>query len=264
MNKSTWLITAKINLHVGDENSTSYGIIDKSVQRDALTNLPCINGSSLKGALNEYFSINKKGSIDVLKVFGVDKCDSSKDTQKGAFSFFDASLLSFPVQSNKRLFYRATSISVIQMFVEKLKIFGINTPKIDLTEFKTITKPVVFTEGETSVMVSDFEADVKTKNETIRNLEKIIGNDIVLFPDQDFIEVCSDEYLPIIARNRLEDGESQNLWYEQILPQETKFYSIMLGQDDLNLEKELNNNIIQIGANATIGMGYCEFYHLNF
>ena len=35
-----WQITAKTNLHVGNENSTSYGIIDKAVQRDVLTGLP--------------------------------------------------------------------------------------------------------------------------------------------------------------------------------------------------------------------------------
>lgn len=52
--QNVWFITAKTNLHVGNENTSSYGLIDKAIQRDALTNLPCINSSSLKGALNEY------------------------------------------------------------------------------------------------------------------------------------------------------------------------------------------------------------------
>lgn len=56
-NKSVWLITAKTNLHVGNENTSNYGLVDKLIQRDALTGLPCINSSSLKGALNEFFTV---------------------------------------------------------------------------------------------------------------------------------------------------------------------------------------------------------------
>ena len=54
INTYLWQITAKTNLHVGNEDISSCGIIDKAVQRDALTKLPCINASSLKGALNEF------------------------------------------------------------------------------------------------------------------------------------------------------------------------------------------------------------------
>ena len=57
MNKNNiWFITAKTNLHVGNENTNSYGLIDLAVQRNATTGLPCINSSSLKGALNEFAS----------------------------------------------------------------------------------------------------------------------------------------------------------------------------------------------------------------
>ena len=53
-NITVWLIIARSNLHVGNENVTNYGLIDKAIQRDSLTDLPCINSSSLKGAINEY------------------------------------------------------------------------------------------------------------------------------------------------------------------------------------------------------------------
>lgn len=46
--KNAWLIIAKANLHVGNENISNYGLIDKAIQRDIVTNLPCINSSSLK------------------------------------------------------------------------------------------------------------------------------------------------------------------------------------------------------------------------
>ena len=65
--KQCFKITAKTNMHVGS-GDTNYGIIDKLVQRDVLSNLPMIHSSSLKGALREFFaqmhgekrSLNKK------------------------------------------------------------------------------------------------------------------------------------------------------------------------------------------------------------
>ena len=54
MNIRVFKITAKTNLHVGNESGGDYTIIDKAIQRDPLTGLPCINSSSLKGAINEY------------------------------------------------------------------------------------------------------------------------------------------------------------------------------------------------------------------
>ena len=82
--KSAWLIVAKANLHVGNENVANYGLIDKAIQRDAVTNLPCINSSSLKGALNEYFTAVLTKSFSPqqrLEIFGVDKGDKNKATQ---------------------------------------------------------------------------------------------------------------------------------------------------------------------------------------
>ena len=59
MNTNVWLIQAKTNLHVGNKNTSNYGLIDKAIQRDPLTQIPCINSSSLKGALNEYCTNGK-------------------------------------------------------------------------------------------------------------------------------------------------------------------------------------------------------------
>jgi len=56
----------------------------------------------------------------------------------------------------------------------------------------------------------------------------------------------------------LDNGESKNLWYEQVLPAETVLYTII--QEDGNVLKDaLNGQVVQIGANATIGYGYCKF-----
>ena len=225
-NKQVWLITAKTNLHVGNENTSSYGIIDKSVQRDALTNLPCINSSSLKGALNEYFSVKEKGKLDMVNVFGSDKTGVIKDTQKGSTVFFDANILFIPVRSNEELYSLATCNSVLDKFRSRMEAFGI---------------------------------PCESKNEELFAKLKMKFPKAKLIEDRCFIDSCEDDNLPIIARNRLDNGESANLWYEQILPSETVFYTIFLSKEKSIDEELLEKKIVQIGANATIGYGYCMF-----
>lgn len=70
-----------------------------------------------------------------------------------------------------------------------------------------------------------------------------------------FSELCDDEHLPIIVRNKLENGVSENLWYEQVVPAETVFCTIIDDPKD-NLTDLLDGKCVQkIGANATIGYG---------
>ena len=222
MNTNLWLITAKTNLHVGNENASNYGIIDKAVQRDVLTGLPCINSSSLKGAVNEYCAHKTKEKVDLLKVFGSDKTDKSKGSQKGSAIFFDAKLLYFPVQDEANLFHYATSDAVVAQLTDRLSVFGISVDEADLR--KKLVK----------------------------------GHEVEVMSSAYFGELCKDENLPVIARNVLDNGRSANLWYEQVIPAETVFYAVIQEEGE-ELSKALDGEIVQIGANATIGYGYCRF-----
>lgn len=227
--KSAWFITAKTNLHVGNENTSNYGLIDKAIQRDVLTKLPCINSSSLKGSINEYCTqVAGLDSDERIRIFGVDKGNKKSATQKGSDTFFDADLLLLPVQDDTCLYHWVTTKSILKGLVEKMKIFD-----------------VIFNGSE-------------DENALLLVIKELFNQrEIKIISDEQFSNLCSDEELPIIARNCLEDGQSTNLWYEQILPSETVFYTIMHSADD-TLSKAINNKIIQIGANATIGYGYCR------
>ena len=61
--------------------------------------------------------------------------------------------------------------------------------------------------------------------------------------------------LPIIARNTLDDdGKSQNLWYEEVVPHKSIFYfAIMTPDDDI---ADLDGKIVQFGGSASIGQGF--------
>ena len=94
MNTYVFKITAKTNLHVGNESGGDFTIIDKAIQRDPLTGLPCINSSSLKGAINEFCCNSPQSSLKgdenktVRKeLFGSDKLDKKVDSQKGKAIF---------------------------------------------------------------------------------------------------------------------------------------------------------------------------------
>lgn len=227
MNKNNvWFITAKTNLHVGNENTSSYGLIDLAIQRNATTNLPCINSSSLKGALNEYASQGNNGNEIIAAdkrrdIFGCDKIGKG-DTKKGLYTFFDANILFLPKQSDTQLYELVTCNAVLNRFFQQVEL-------------------------------------ITGENLTEQNLSCFAYEKI---RDKDFIDLCSDDNLPIIARNVLENGESKNLWYEQVLPAETVLYTLIDGRNDNTLETAINDKIVQIGAGATIGYGYSKFTNL--
>ena len=232
MNTHVFKITAKTNLHVGNESGGDFTIIDKAIQRDPLTALPCINSSSLKGAINEFCAQSPNSCLrsddeakekELAKVrqriFGSDKTKKEVGSQKGEAVFFDAKLLFLPQQDEQTLFYYVTSDDVIRMLNDRVKLFN---PSFNFA------KPANYKEKA-----------VKTENAKLSAL-------------------CSDDNLPIIARNVLDNGESKNLWYEQVLPAETVLYTI-IQENGNDLANALDGQIVQIGANATIGYGYCKF-----
>lgn len=227
MKTHVFLITAKTNLHVGNESGGEFSVIDKSIQRDPLTKLPCINSSSLKGAIKEFCVHDGMDGALVKSLFGseVDKNGKAKeDTQKGEAVFFDAKLLYLPQQDDNTLFHYATCQDAIDLMNERVSLFG---EKFDY------------------------------------QIPKEIGNkQTKLLLSAEFYSVCGDDSLPIIARNVLENGESKNLWYEQVLPAETILYTIIQEKND-DLANALDGKIVQIGAGATIGYGYCQFKLIN-
>lgn len=219
---SVWLIIPQTNLHVGNESIVNFSVIDKAIQRDVTTGRPCINSSSLKGAIKEFLTY--KGCKNIKELFGSTKEDKN-NSQKGSALFFDASLLAIPEQriDGDSPYKQVYDKGVIKSFVDKVSMFGANV-------------------DEERIL-----SEIKQKD---------VAKDLVSFE-----ELCNDDNLPIIARNCLENGESTNLWYEQVLPSQSVLATMIQTNkaDDLDI---LNEAVVQIGANATIGYGYCRFIKL--
>jgi CRISPR-associated protein Cmr4 len=156
-------------------------------------------------------------------LFGSVKADPS-NSQKGSALFFDATLLAIPEQKTggDSPYKQVYNDGLVDAFLVKASALGANVQKAALL----------------SNILNQEACDYKK-----------------------FESLCSDDNLPIIARNCLENGESVNLWYEQVLPSQSVLATIIqtINEDDLDM---LNGKIVQIGANATIGYGYCKFIKL--
>lgn len=260
-----YIIRTKTNLHVGSDG-TNFGIVDKEVQRDTISNLPVIHASSLKGAIRDHFdSMIKESetSQHFVKLFG------DGDNQ-GLIKFIDAKLLFLPLRSNKKPFYHTTSISNLKAMQEFLIDMGI---KIEIDELITNDKSVVI--GTQGAFVEDVECE--SLNIDISKIKKLFCiENMAIFNDEDFNEVVLN--LPVIARNSLEG--SGNLWYEEVVPRESIFYTVLnyynnfnekgadrRGRTDKNtfdtqiqkFDDKLLSEHVQIGANASIGYGICSF-----
>ena len=281
-----YIIRAITNMHPGSGDST-FGVVDNLVQRDPITDFPTINSSSLKGAIREYFENNDFPKDDLTFIFG-SEAKADKDNKKaGAYSFLNADLLVFPVRSNCKPFFRATCPELLNSFRNKWNLVSANKAS-ETKEYKAIEtlaqidvkdgKPLVF-ENFKEVILEDFDAVVSDDmdGDTYKILGEILGDSIALFSNTDFQEIAGKERIPTIARNYLENGESKNLWYEEILPRETRFVTLISkpvkyaekGVEKTNLadinkrfEKMIKDNTVQIGANASIGYGVSEFTKL--
>jgi len=262
-----YLIHAISNIHVGS-GENNFGIIDNQVQRDIITDRPIINSSSLKGALREFFDPYEDDSQFVKYIFGSHPIkDRGNDSQKGAFSFLSANLLVLPLRANTKAFFRATSPALIEELLLNIPLFDIT-----LEEEKALREliklvpredaPIIFENLENTVIEDMQKARFDGFNTSA--LTSLLGNDIALLHNRDLDKYCQN--LPVIARNHLDDGVSQNLWYEEVVPRESRFYFITTKPTNLDeLDKKRikrfegmfeEEKMMQIGANATIGYGY--------
>lgn len=283
MQASLFTITAQTNLHVGSGDA-NYGIIDKLVQRDTLTDLPVIHASSLKGAVLQHFF--RQDPLDISdgyidEVFGGQNSDKKRrdkkarsDSKTGEFIFLQAQLLSLPVRSNLRAYFRATSSRVLSELRQHLLDVQLlqedDSLALALTQVarESEEQAIVLEQKHAGAHHLEDQRDVATKLTTVTGpgldaLKSLLGDAAVVLSDDKFRSLADNHHLPVIARNHLENGQSTNLWYEQVLPRQTRFSCTVLHPAAPRLATDFDDRLtsmglVQIGANATVGYGYCK------
>ncbi|MDO4691973.1 MAG: type III-B CRISPR module RAMP protein Cmr4 [Porphyromonadaceae bacterium] len=201
----------------------SYSVVDNCVQRDVTNGRPCIYSSSLKGALRQFFESSPNKGS--LRIEDIFGGEGLQQTNQhaGKFTFFQANLLAYPLRDD-------------------------NEPK-----------------GYKLASCSEWQRNIETLWTQIKGTSGLTLQPHVESHEDHGKLVEATKELPVIARNKLNNGESQNLWYEEVVPAGSCFVFFVSGPEEYfdEFDKELDGQLVQIGANGSVGYGFCTITKLS-
>lgn len=276
MQAHIYKIECLTNMHVGS-GEVNYNIIDNEVQKDPVLQIPTINSSSLKGALRAHFEqLDEEKKLDdnlISYVFGSKNSNEQKDTSEGKYKFLSGNMISKPARISRTTgnysYANITTPSMINQMISLLNALNISTLnstsipvpsnfELSITDksFYVYDDKIKYIEGvKTTPYNEKIVGSNKEKlDKNIKFLKFFLGDNFAICTDAMFSFID----LPVIARNQLENGISKNLWYEEIVPHKSIFYFALLtpsSDDKIVKFNDLLNQVVQIGANASIGYG---------
>ena len=247
------------NLHVGS-GDLNYNIIDNEVERDAVTGYPIIHASGLKGALREHYSGKEDRGFEIRDVFG--QKSGSDEIKAGSYKFLDARLLARPMrtsgQAGSVMVVSEKSVNDFIRFMNGFGITGFGTEFLNVDfsgcSFLGCKKGMIIEAEKTGTLKENAKA-------LVSKISKLFGEEYA--DNYAVVKDFNDYDLPVVARNKLDNGISVNLWYEEVVPHDSIFYTVIITPDDEMLLKLDNKEYIQIGGHASIGCGITEFEKLN-
>ncbi len=279
---------AQTPLHPG--SGTTLGTVDLPVQRERHTQWPVIPGSTLKGILRDACRRRAAGNNndDLFAAFGPETPEADKHA--GALSLTDARILAFPVRSLKGVFAWVTCTAVLERLVRDVNLAHVNgealhvpnAPEKDEALCKSDSPLLV---DGSKLVLEEFEferagdADSAARwiaehafAENDRFTPQRIKGHLVILHDDDFTHFVRHA-TEVVARVGLDyerkTVKSGALFYEEFLPAETLFYSVVLANPSRRERHDktaremldyLRGNlppVLQIGADETIGKGLC-------
>ncbi len=259
MKSEIMAIFTRTPLHVGAGNSV--GAIDSPIMRERHTKIPVIPGSSLKGVLRDLFN----GNPDQEILFG--NGDSA-----GKLLIGEARVLAFPVRSAKGSFAWITSPialaryemdSGVKMDIDKLD--GLEDSQCFGAQDVLLGKDVVLEEYKFESR--GLSEDIASKLEKIFDdkIWKTVATRLVIVNDEIFSYFCENA-CEVVTRIKIDDEtgvvDKKNgaLFNQEQVPSETMFYAVIGEQKDGYIEtlKKTLPEVLQIGGDETIGLGYCS------
>lgn len=274
----TKLITlfTRTPLHIGAGNSV--GVVDSPIMRERHTQTPIIPGSSLKGVLadlwNDCKDENKKRNGELKRLFG---SDDDKSACSGSLLIGEARVLAFPLRSAKGGFAWITCPHALKKFARDTGK-TIDEISFDNNEDCLAGDTVAFTEKK-AVILEEYRFNRAGKiPENIVAALKDIAPDPLWEPEKRLVLV-SDELFSyfvenaceVVTRIRVNDEtgtvDKGALFNQEQVPSETLFYAVIASAKkdaDAHLAaletkvSDVAGNILQIGGDATIGLGFCS------
>ena len=280
--KTLLFIHALTGLHPG--SGTALGVVDLPVQRERHTDWPLIPGSSLKGVMRAECTGSNREDADVLAVFGPELGAASDHA--GAVAFSDARILAFPVRSLTGVFAWVTCHDVLNRLKRDLGLVGGGFPEVQPVERDRAAcvedSPLIAHDGR--LMLEEFEfshdggageianwiaertvEDAGTQDRLRKHLTILHNDDFTHFA-RNATEVIARVGLDY-ERKTVREGA---LFYEEYLPAETIFYSLVMCSDSRRRDSQLSSaaeildwlranvpKTLQIGGGETVGKGFC-------
>jgi CRISPR-associated protein Cmr4 len=280
-------IHAQTGLHPG--SGTALGTVDLPIQRERHTQWPVIPGSTLKGVLRDacrQVGANGQAREDWLAAFGPQTAEADKHA--GALSLTDARILAFPVRSLKGVFAWVTCPAVLERLKRDLNLARTNGAALGLPTGPAKDRVLcpqnspVLVDGNKLVLEEfEFERTGDADAVAVWVSQRAVADDatqgrlkshLVVLHDDDFTHFVRHA-TEVVARVGLDyerkTVKSGALFYEEFLPAETLFYSVVLasasrrdghGKDAAENLRYVRNNLplfLQIGGDETIGKGLC-------
>lgn len=258
MKSIIYILEPITNLHVGN-GDINYNIIDNEVEKDPLTNYPMINSSGIKGAFRQFIQDNSKiNKQDEIDIFGSEPIEQNKDEKKkpGKLKFYSGECLGVTMRNEvgKTPYSLVTTKKMLERFIEMCEVmkikYNLNINKLDENKSYKVAND--------DITIEEIKIDDNLKDDEIKKLFKQIApdtaNNLVIMPH----DKIKDISLPVIARNVLDNGISENIWYEEYVPHHSLFFVCVSCEEDEVLKKfneAVNNKIVQFGGNASIGYG---------
>lgn len=273
MNTAILGLLAETSIHPGSGQDA--GFIDLPVAREAATDYPVIVGSSFKGALLD----RARQAMDETlwkPIFG-------EQENSGALICSDVRLLLLPVRSLTRHYLWVTCPHLIErLFRDRLRA-GLNGSASDSSipapekghYIGAVTGNLFLEERQFSPAESNSDG---IPDHILQSLKSLIAhrqtrerlpNQTVIINDEDFAWFARYG-LAVNARNQLDSEKktSKNLWYEETIPPDSLFYTLLAQRSDGDaLQKTLDlfksQPYIQVGGNATVGQGWFAVSRFN-
>lgn len=276
MNRNFITLFAQSPVHVGAGNSV--GAVDSPVMRERHTRIPVIPGSALKGVISDLWEGSRNSDSDAAALFG---SEDAKNASAGQLLIGEARVLAFPLRSAKKSFAWITCPLALERFRRDSGL-DFEVPALDDENHCLATKELKVGEGRNSrVILEEYAFEAEDSTPDLAEALKDISDDALWKTLPTRLVVVTDEIFSFFVENACEivtrigindetgtvnDTALFNL--EQV-PSETLFYFPVSAEDRKSMDAATalsklkdklaeNGNMIQVGGDETIGLGFCK------
>lgn len=284
MNRKLLTLFTLSPLHIGC--GSDVGAVDQPVMRERHTQWPIIPGSTIKGVLADLFlektekEVNGETKIAYTRtklgeeLLGVASTDNK--AKSGSLSIGEGTLLAFPVRSAKGCFAWITCPIALQRFAKTQQLA---IAPLTLENETCLAPEEVCIKGNVVLEEYKFKATgtVPTQwTEALQSLTSVeiwknLAQRLVILPDDEFAYFVRNT-CEIANHNCIDDVTGvvvdSLLFSQENVPSETLFYSQIYAKNDdaiaaLEEAVEKSDSLLQVGADASTGLGYCGITFVN-